>query len=78
MTRNYLFLLFIAGFVLFIQSGCQEQNIPVRELSVEPKVTEVDTSVKVQAQPQSDDPTPIITFENPCSFMKISKIFHSF
>jgi hypothetical protein len=64
MTRNYLFLLFIAGFVLFMQLGCQEQNIPVRELSVEPKVAEADSPEKTEDQPQSADAAPIITFEN--------------
>jgi hypothetical protein len=65
MARNYLVLLFI-GCVLLLQIGCQEQNIPVKKISVEPESTEVDSpeTVEAEAEPQIDNTAPVITFEN--------------
>jgi len=63
MLRNYLFLLFVAGFVFLIQLGCQEQNISVRELSVEPQITESELTEKAETEPERDNAAPIITFE---------------
>ncbi|MCP4260938.1 MAG: DUF1573 domain-containing protein [Planctomycetes bacterium] len=64
MVRNYLFLLFVAGFVLLMQLGCQEQNIPVRELSVEPQIEEAEPTEKAETEEENDNAAPIITFEN--------------
>jgi hypothetical protein len=62
MARNYLFLLII-GCLLLVQIGCQEQNIPLRELSVEDQKAVVESPEKAEAEPQDDNPEPIITFE---------------
>jgi hypothetical protein len=62
MARNYLFLLII-GCLLLVQIGCQEQNIPLRELSVEDQKAVVESPKKTEAEPQDDNPEPIITFE---------------
>lgn len=63
MVRNYLFLLFVACFVLVMQLGCQEQQIPVEKLSVEPQTAEADSSERIEAEPQKANAAPIITFE---------------
>ncbi len=63
MVRNYLVLLFVGCFLL-LQFGCQEQNMPAEKLSVEPQSTGVDSSEKAEAEPQNDNASPIITFEN--------------
>ncbi len=63
MARNYLVLLFVAGCLLLLQLGCQEQNIPAEKLSVEPQSTEADSSEKAEAEPQNAHAAPIITFE---------------
>jgi len=62
MARKYLILLFV-GCVLLLQLGCQEQNIPVEKLSVEPQITEADSQDKAEAEPQNANGAPIITFE---------------
>jgi hypothetical protein len=61
MARNYLVLLFIAGFMLLMQLGCQEQNITVEKLDQQ-KAT-ADSSGQSEDEPQNDNNAPIITFE---------------
>ncbi len=57
MARNYLVLLFVAGCVLLLQFGCQEQTMPA-DKSEAGLVEE-----KAEAAIQSDEAAPIITFE---------------
>jgi hypothetical protein len=55
MARNYLILLSVVSCMLFLQFGCQEQNMPAEKLSAEGQKAVVDSS--------KDGALPKITFE---------------
>jgi hypothetical protein len=46
-----------------MQIGCQEQKMPAEKLSVEAQKAVADSPEKAEAEPQDDNPEPIITFE---------------
>ena len=58
MARNYLVLMFICCCVLFVQLGCQEQNMPAEKVPTEGQKAVADS----EAVPQ-DGALPILTFE---------------
>jgi hypothetical protein len=62
MARNYLILLFIGCCVLFLQTGCQDQDMPAEKVSVKAQKAIADSSEKDKAEPQ-DGALPILTFE---------------
>ncbi|MBN1804913.1 MAG: DUF1573 domain-containing protein [Sedimentisphaerales bacterium] len=62
MARNYLVLLFVGCCVLFLQPGCQEQDMPAEQLSAEPQKAVSDSSANVKAE-LKEGSLPAITFE---------------
>lgn len=59
MARNYLILLFIAGSVLFLQLGCQEQSVPIRKV----ETGLITSEEEAEAAIDSYKGAPKITFE---------------
>jgi hypothetical protein len=55
MTRNYLILLFIAGSVLFLQLGCQEQSVPIRKVETGLITSEEEAEAAIDSEKTLND-----------------------